>query len=114
MKKTEAALTQYNLAIHLNPSALQARVKKAHILLKLGDAEQALAEYLVVKDAQPADANVHLHIGQAYKRLRNKREAIRYFTICMTLDPVAQRFVREEMEGWDEEVGEAGWSSDEG
>ncbi|KAF9736868.1 hypothetical protein PMIN03_007281 [Paraphaeosphaeria minitans] len=112
MKKTEAALIQYETAIRLNPHALQARVKKAHILLKLGSAEEALAEYLIVKDAQPADANVHLHIGQAYKRLRNKSEAIKYFTICMNLDPVAQRYVKEEMESWDEEVG--GWSSDEG
>lgn len=110
MKKTDAALTWYDTAIRLDPQSLQARMKKAHILLRMGSPKEALDEYLIVKDAQPEDATIHLYIGQAYKRLRNKREAVRYFTICISLDPIAQRHVKEEMEAWDEEEGE--WSSD--
>ena len=113
MKKTDTALSFYDIAIRLNPQALQARMKKAHILLRTGSAKEALEEYLVVKDAQPEDATVHLHIGQAYKRLRNKREAVRWFTVCMSLDPVAQRYVKEEMETWDEGDEVAEWSSEE-
>ncbi|KAJ4290261.1 anaphase-promoting complex subunit cdc27 [Kalmusia sp. IMI 367209] len=111
MKKTEAALMQYETAIRLNPGALQARVKKAHILLKIGSAEEALHEFLIVKDADPESAMLHFYIGRAYQRLRNKSEAIKYFTIALNLDPVAQRFVKEAMENWDDEAAE--WSSED-
>lgn len=112
MKKMEASLTWYDTAIRLDPQSLQARMKKAHILLRTGAAKEALAEYLVVRDAQPEDATVHLYIGQTYKRLRNKREAVKYFTICISLDPIAQRHVKEEMESWDEVDDGGEWSSE--
>jgi anaphase-promoting complex subunit 3 len=87
MKKTREALVQYTHACELDPKSAVARFKKAHALMKLKQPYDALPELLVLKDIAPDEANVHYMLGRLYKMIRDKQEAIRYFTIALNLDP---------------------------
>ncbi|KAF2677477.1 TPR-like protein [Lentithecium fluviatile CBS 122367] len=110
MKKIEAALMQYEAAIQLDPRSTLARFRRASILLKLDSPDEALQELLYLKDAAPEDANVHFTLGRAYKKMRNRTEAIRHFTIALNLDPKAQPVIKQVMESWDDDDT---WSSED-
>jgi anaphase-promoting complex subunit 3 len=103
MKKIEPALVQFEAAIRLDPRSTLARFRRATILLKLDSPNEALQELLYLKDAAPEDANVHFTLGRAYKRMNNRTEAIRHFTIALNLDPKAQPVIKQVMETWDED-----------
>ncbi|KAF2464329.1 TPR-like protein [Lindgomyces ingoldianus] len=110
MKKTQPALMQYMTAVALDPRSNLARFRKAQIHLKLGAPVEALKDLEYLKDSAPDDANVHFLLGRTYKKLRDRTNAIRHFTIAMNLDPKASQYIKEAMEGLDDdEVGE--WSS---
>jgi anaphase-promoting complex subunit 3 len=111
MKNIDAALMQYNAAIQLDPRSTLARFCRATILLKLDRANEALQELLFLKDAAPDYANVHFTLGRVYKKLRNKTDAVRHFTIALNLDPKAQPVIKQVMESWDED--DDIWSSDD-
>lgn len=115
LKKPDAALASYTRALEINPTAVHARTKRADMLYKTGNITEALKEYLAVKDYLPVDAMTHLHIGQCYKRLRNRRMALKFFGLCASLDPMAARWVKDAMEGWgnaEDDDGGDGWSSE--
>ncbi|CAI6340845.1 unnamed protein product [Periconia digitata] len=112
MKKTEAALHQYEAAIRLDPRSTLARFRKAQILLKINAPDEALQELMYLKDAAPEDANVHFALARTFKRLRNRTEAVRHFTIALNLDPKAQPLIKEAMDSWEDE-GAEGFSSED-
>jgi anaphase-promoting complex subunit 3 len=102
---------QYEAAIRLDPMSKFARYARASILLKLDSPDEALQELLFLKDTAPDDPNVHFALGKAYKKMRNRTDAIRHFTIALNLDPKAQPHIKQVMENWDDEDM---WSSEDG
>ncbi|KAF2646441.1 nuclear protein bima [Massarina eburnea CBS 473.64] len=111
LKNTDAALAQYEAAIRLDPRSTLARFRRAQILLKLNYPDDALEDLLYLKDVEPEDANVHFALGRTYKRLRNRKDSLRHFTVALSLDPKAQPLIKEAMENWDNDCPE--WSSDD-
>ncbi|KAF2184109.1 TPR-like protein [Zopfia rhizophila CBS 207.26] len=113
MKKTQLALVQYMHAVTLDPRSNLARFRKAQIHLKLGAASEALKDLEYLKDSAPDDANVHFLLGRTYKKLRDRTNAIRHFTIALNLDPKASQYIKEAMESLEDEEGGVWSSSDE-
>ena len=113
MKKTGPALAQYMHAVTLDPRSNYVRFRKAQIYLKLNKPLEALNDLEVLKDHAPDDANVHFLLGKCYKRVGDKGNAIRHFTVALNLDPKASAHIKEAMECLEDEEG-GGWSSDDG
>ena len=86
-KNLKAALVKYSEACQLSERGTLWRFKKAQVLVALGQPERALAELEVLKDIAPDEANVHFSLGNVYKKLRQKGDAIRHFTMALNLDP---------------------------
>ncbi|KAF2201174.1 TPR-like protein [Delitschia confertaspora ATCC 74209] len=103
MKKTQPALVQYIHAVSLDPRSNLARFRKAQSHLKLHNPTEALKELKILKDLAPDDANVHFLLGRTYKRLRDRTNAIRHFTIALNLDPKASQYIKENMESLEED-----------
>ncbi|KAL9129588.1 MAG: hypothetical protein Q9217_002008 [Psora testacea] len=97
-KNPKAALVKYAEACQLAEKDALPRFKKAKVLKALDQPERALTELKVLKDIAPDEANVHLLLGQVYKVLRQKGEAIRHFTMALSLDPKASPYIKEAME----------------
>lgn len=110
MKKTQPALMQFMTAVTLDPRSNIARFRKAQIHLKLEAPIEALKDLEYLKDSAPDDANVHFLLGRTYKKLRDKGNAIRHFTIALNLDPKAQQYIKEAMESVEDDDG-VDWSS---
>lgn len=55
--------------------------------MNLQQHEAALEELKQLKDLVPDDANVHYMLGKVYKKLHNRSDALRHYTIAMNLDP---------------------------
>ncbi|KAF2791592.1 TPR-like protein [Melanomma pulvis-pyrius CBS 109.77] len=110
MKKTQPALVQYITALNIDPRSTLARFRKAQIHLKLGAPMDALKDLEYLKDAAPDDANIHFLLGRTYKKLRDRTNAIRHFTIALNLDPKAQQYIKEAMESLEDDDG-GDWSS---
>lgn len=110
MKKTQPALMQFMNAVALDPQSANARYRKATVLLKLGNPNEALRDLEFCKDVRPDDPNVYFLLGKVYRQLRDKASSIRCFTIAMNLDPKSSSYIKETMESLeDDDVGE--WSS---
>ena len=86
-KNLRAALAQYTKACQLSEKGTLWRFKKAKALVTLGQPEKALIELRLLKDIAPDEANVYFSLGNVYKKLRQKGEAIRHFTMALNLDP---------------------------
>lgn len=86
-KNLKAALVKYTEACQLAEKGTLWRFKKAKVLMALGQPEKALKELYVLKDIAPDEANVHFSLGNVYKKLRQKGEAIRHYTMALNLDP---------------------------
>ena len=86
-KNLKAALVKYSEACQLSERGTLWRFKKAKVLVALGQPERALIELKMLKDIVPDEANVHFSLGNVYKKLRQKGDAIRHFTMALNLDP---------------------------
>lgn len=42
---------------------------------------------LTLKDLAPDESKIHFALGNIYKRIRDKTNAIKHFTIALNLDP---------------------------
>ena len=86
-KHFKAALVKYTEACQLAEGGTLWRFKKAKVLVALGQPEKALTELMVLKDIAPDEANVHFSLGNVYKKLGERTDAIRHFTMALNLDP---------------------------
>lgn len=87
LKNPKAALIQYSRACELSEKRALFSYNKARVLMTLQQPERALVELRVLNDIAPDEANVHFWLGRAYKQLGQKGNAIRHFTMALTLDP---------------------------
>lgn len=55
--------------------------------MDLQNYRSALVELLTLKDLAPDESKIHFALGNIYKRLRDKANAIKHFTIALNLDP---------------------------
>lgn len=86
-KQFKQALHYFSKATDLAPKAALTRFKKARALLAIGDLEASQRELMILKDLAPDFAEVHFILGKLCKRLRDKKSAVRHFTIALSLDP---------------------------
>ena len=98
-KNLKAALVKYSEACQISEKGTLWRFKKARVLVALGQPERALLELRVLKDIAPDEANVHFSLGSVYKRLGQKGEAIRHFTMALNLDPKVRPFKFDSISG---------------
>lgn len=82
-----SALAQYDHAVSLAPSSAMARFKRARALLRLRRNREALAEFELLKDMAPDEANVHFMLGKVHKMRGDKTGAIRHLLVALNLDP---------------------------
>jgi anaphase-promoting complex subunit 3 len=78
----EEALAEYQRASRLRPDIHMYPFRCASVLLSLNRLEEALAVLNPVKDADPAECNVHFLLGRIYKKMGKKDLAIRAFTMA--------------------------------
>ncbi len=89
-KNLRGALVQYSRICELAPDPQilkQVRLKKGTIHSLLHEPNEALHEFLVLKNIMPNDPNVHYELGKVYKSLKQNGNALRHFTIALSLDP---------------------------
>ncbi|KAL8736991.1 MAG: hypothetical protein Q9181_002131 [Wetmoreana brouardii] len=98
LKNPRAALVQYTKACELSPPVTMAKYKRARVLANLNQPQQALEELEALKHIMPEDPNVYFLLGRVCLALKNKSEAVRYWTIAGNLDPKAQPLIKENME----------------
>ncbi|KAB5570489.1 hypothetical protein GE09DRAFT_709383 [Coniochaeta sp. 2T2.1] len=102
-KQTALALQYFSKAAELAPKAALTRFKKARALLATGQLQAAQRELMVLKDLAPDDARVHFLLGKLCKTLRDKKSAVRHFTIAMSLDPKASQEIKAAIESLEED-----------
>ncbi|KAK2066588.1 hypothetical protein P8C59_000393 [Phyllachora maydis] len=102
-KQIVPALQYFTKAAELAPKAAQTRYKKARALLAIGQLQSAQRELMVLNDIAPDDARVHFLLGKLSKTLRDKKMAVRYFTIALSLDPKASQEIKNEIESLEDD-----------
>jgi len=90
-KQIVQALPYFNKAVELAPRAPDVRLRKARALMVMGQLEQAQKELLIVKDLAPDRAQVHYLLGNLSKMMRDKKAAVKHYTIALSLDPKASQ-----------------------
>lgn len=83
---TREALAQYSHALTLDPKFALARFKKARALQALCLFDQAILELEELRETHPEEANIFFQLGQCWKELENRTEAVRCFTTAISLD----------------------------
>lgn len=94
-KQIVQAIPYFNKATELAPRAPDVRLRKARALMLTGQLQLAQKELLIVKDLAPERAQVHYLLGNLSKMLRDKKAAVRYYTIALSLDPKASQSAME-------------------
>ncbi|MCJ1269389.1 anaphase-promoting complex subunit cdc27 [Lobaria immixta] len=102
LNNLRGALAQYSRSCELGPKIAVNRMKKAEVLQKLNEPQQALLELRVLKDMTPDDSKVHRLLGNVYKVLKQRGMAIRHFTAAISLDPMAADEIKSDMEHMEE------------
>ncbi|KAL1875915.1 hypothetical protein VTK73DRAFT_9770 [Phialemonium thermophilum] len=102
-KQIVQALQYFSKATDLAPRAAQTRYKKARALLAIGQLQAAQRELMILKDLAPDEPRVHFLLGKLSKTLRDKKSAVRHFTIALSLDPKASQQIKEAIEGLEED-----------
>ncbi|KAK3332524.1 hypothetical protein B0T19DRAFT_105502 [Cercophora scortea] len=104
-KQIAQALSYFAKATELAPKAPDVRLKKARALLATGQLQAAQKELMILKDLAPDRAQVHFLLGKLSKTLRDKKSAVRHFTIALSLDPKASLQIKEAIESLEEDDG---------
>ncbi len=86
-KQIVQAIPYFNKAAELAPRAPDVRLRKARALLATGQLKLAQQELMILRDLAPDRAEVHFFLGKMAKTLRDKKAAVRHFTIALSLDP---------------------------
>lgn len=92
------ALEQYKKACELQPDSALSRYRKARALINLKLYNAALLEFDHLVKLAPDEARVHFLLGQLYKTIRNRKEAVKHFTYALNLDPKGSHLIEEALE----------------
>ena len=83
----EKAIEESNVAIALDPNALETRRARGYVLENTGNYEEAIREYEAAKAINGNIANLHLALGRNYRILGIYDQAIVEFTNANALNP---------------------------
>jgi tetratricopeptide (TPR) repeat protein len=83
----EKAIEESNVAISLDPNALETRRARGYVLENTGNYEEAIREYEAAKAINGNIADLHLALGRNYRRLEFYDKAIVAFTNANALNP---------------------------
>lgn len=72
---TSTALQTLSLAIQHCPTLMQARVDRAHALIELGRAPEALNDLLLAERDNPDEPSIHFYLSKAYRAQGRNTEA---------------------------------------
>lgn len=106
--QNEDALAQYSRATAMQPSSAMSRYKRARLLVKLRRFDEALRELRVLATLATDEASVFFLLGQVYKLLGEKEDAVKAFTVALNLDPKGSQMIEEALESLGYEMGGAG------
>jgi len=84
---TAAAISEYDQAIALDPSATAAYNNRAAAYKSLGQYDQAMADYAKATELNPLSAELRYNLGNLYHELGMHDRAIEQFTEALRLDP---------------------------
>ncbi|KAK3322586.1 hypothetical protein B0H66DRAFT_474626 [Apodospora peruviana] len=104
-KQIVQALPYFTKAAELAPRAPDVRLRKARALMATGQLPLAQKELIILKDLAPDRAQVHFLLGNLSKRMRDKKAAVRHFTIALSLDPKSSSLIKEAIESLEEDDG---------
>lgn len=94
----EEALSQYTRAAVMQPTSAMSRYKRARLLVKLRHFNEALAELQVLETLATDEASVYFLLGQVYKLVGEKEQAVKAFTVALNLDPKGSQMIEEALE----------------
>jgi len=83
----EEALEQFNMALILDPSSVDALLQRAFTSNILKSYDSAISDYTAVIELNPALISAYLSRGSAYNKLDRFEEALQDFNKVIELDP---------------------------
>jgi len=86
-RQYDAALTELDRTLNLQPNNAKARQYRAWILRRQGKWEQSLSEAKVAQELDPRDEQIPANIAIGYATLREWKEAERYASRALAIDP---------------------------
>lgn len=101
----EEALRQYTQATFMQQNSAMSRYKRARLLVRLQRFEEALEELQILEKIATDEASVYFLLGQVYKLLGEKEEAVRAFTVALNLDPKGSQMIEEALESLEYDTG---------
>lgn len=81
------ALEYYKKACVLSPESTHARERKADVLLKLGDLDNAAEELFALTQLAPQKAHIYVLLGRMYRMRGENGKALQNFMIALSLNP---------------------------
>jgi len=78
----QLALLEYEKCLKLNPDSNRVRYKKGRIFLKGETDEAAIREFKKIIDNDPGHALATQGLGQAFFRLENYEDAVKYYRLA--------------------------------
>lgn len=84
---TDAALSQFGLALEENPKLVEAHMGMGEIYKDFGDYELASRAYERATDVDPTNFDAHYNLALMKQLMGQVQEAIRVYLTALTLDP---------------------------
>lgn len=86
-RRYDAAIEEYTKAIHLDPQALEIRIRRAKAFAKKGFLTRAIQELQVLRKEQPTYLQASLQLGLLYYSQQNIIDAISVWESVLAIDP---------------------------
>jgi tetratricopeptide (TPR) repeat protein len=86
-KEYDAAQSEFERAIELNPSLTQAHLQLARVYQAKGQTQAAITQYETALSAQPRSANLLTMIASLYEAVGNLDSARKYYEQALAIDP---------------------------
>jgi tetratricopeptide (TPR) repeat protein len=85
--RTDEAMSQFQLALDINPQCPQAAYGMGNALMLKGDTDRAIAEYQTAIQAQPDHYKAYNNLGNAFMHIGKVAEAISCFKKALEIQP---------------------------
>jgi tetratricopeptide (TPR) repeat protein len=83
----EAAITEYNRALEINPDYAEARNNLGIVFFRKGDLEQAIAQFGKALETMPDDAEIRYNLGNALAKKGQLNEAVEQYRKAVQINP---------------------------
>ncbi|MBL7715966.1 MAG: tetratricopeptide repeat protein [Bdellovibrionales bacterium] len=86
-RRYDAAIEEYTKAIHLDPTALEIRIRRAKAFAKKGFLTRAIQELQILRKEQPSYLQASLQLGLLYYSQQNLIDAISVWESVLAIQP---------------------------